>query len=80
MLILTRKIGQSITIAGDVRVTVQAIRGQQVRLGIEAPPEIPILRQELLLKKPAVAEIRPAPTPAAARAEPLLRRRRAAHN
>ncbi|OGP61700.1 MAG: hypothetical protein A2V67_12130 [Deltaproteobacteria bacterium RBG_13_61_14] len=77
MLILTRKIGQSIIINGHIRVTVQGIRGRQVRLGIEAPPEIPILRQELLLKKPAVAEIRPAPTPAAARTEPLLRRRRA---
>lgn len=48
MLILTRKIGQSISINGTIRITVQAIRGRQVRLGIEAPAAIPVLRQELL--------------------------------
>jgi carbon storage regulator len=48
MLVLTRKKAQSIVIAGDVVVTVIAIRGEQVRLGVEAPREVPIHRQELL--------------------------------
>jgi len=53
MLILTRKVGESITIADNIRVTIQGIRGQQVRLGIEAPAEVPIFRQELLQREPA---------------------------
>ena len=48
MLVLSRKIGQSIVIPGiDATVTVVDIRGDKVRLGINAPVEIPVHRQEV---------------------------------
>ncbi len=47
MLILTRKIGESLLIGDNIRVTVLEIRGKQVRLGIEAPADIAVLREEL---------------------------------
>lgn len=48
MLILARKVGQRIVIAGDIEITVVEVRGDQVRLGITAPREIPVHRKELL--------------------------------
>jgi carbon storage regulator len=50
MLILTRKIGQCITIGDEIKVYVVDIRGKQVRLGIEAPTHAPIYRQEVYQK------------------------------
>ncbi len=51
MLILTRKVGQSITIGdGSVTVSVMEIKGRQVRLGIDAPADTPIHRQEIFQK------------------------------
>jgi carbon storage regulator len=50
MLILTRKIGESITIGDDIKVHVVEIRGKQVRLGIDAPTHAPIYRQEVYQK------------------------------
>ncbi|MDP3182046.1 MAG: carbon storage regulator CsrA [Desulfobaccales bacterium] len=47
MLILTRKIGESLLIGDNIRVAVLEIRGKQVRLGIEAPPDIAVMREEL---------------------------------
>jgi carbon storage regulator len=47
MLVLGRKVHESITISGNIRVTVLRVRGNQVRLGIEAPENLQILRQEL---------------------------------
>lgn len=47
MLVLTRKLNESIVIDGNIRVTVVAIRGNHIRLGIEAPIEVPVLREEL---------------------------------
>ncbi|MBW2145381.1 MAG: carbon storage regulator CsrA [Deltaproteobacteria bacterium] len=47
MLILTRKLGESINIGEEIRVTVIGIHGKQVRLGIEAPPETMVLREEV---------------------------------
>jgi len=52
MLILRRKIGQSIVFAGDIRVTILNIRGGQVKIGIEAPTSVPILRGELEALEP----------------------------
>ena len=72
MLILSRKVGESIAINGCIRVTVQAIRGHQVRLGIEAPEEIKIFRQELLNSNPPAAQISSPPI-----AHLPLRRRKA---
>lgn len=47
MLVLTRKLNETIVINGDIRVTVVAIRGNQARLGIEAPDSVGIVREEL---------------------------------
>ena len=47
MLVLRRKVGQQIIIAGDIRITVFALQGQQVKIGIEAPADVPIVRAEL---------------------------------
>ena len=47
MLVLSRKIGEEIVIADNIRVTVVAIRGNQVRLGFSAPDEVSIQRSEL---------------------------------
>ena len=47
MLILTRKIGESLLIGDHIRVAVLEIRGKQVRLGIDAPPDIVVMREEL---------------------------------
>jgi carbon storage regulator len=48
MLVLARKIGQSIVINDNVEVLVIEVRGDQVRLGIDAPRTIPVHRKELL--------------------------------
>ncbi len=48
MLILSRKQQESIQISNNVFVTVLEIRGTSVRIGIDAPREIPVLRTELL--------------------------------
>jgi len=48
MLVLTRRIGEEIVIAGDIRVTVVAVNGERVRLGITAPSSISVARMELL--------------------------------
>jgi carbon storage regulator len=66
MLILTRKVGESITIADNIRVTVQGVRGHQVRLGVEAPAEVPIFRQELLDRDRPALKVAPAPAKLAA--------------
>jgi carbon storage regulator len=47
MLILTRKIGECITIGDRIRVYVMEIKGRQVRLGIEAPQEAAVHREEV---------------------------------
>lgn len=47
MLILTRKVGESITIGDDVTITVVASKGGQVRIGIDAPKSVSITRSEL---------------------------------
>ena len=47
MLILSRKIGESIVIDGRIHVKVMRVEGDVVKLGIEAPSEIPVHRQEV---------------------------------
>lgn len=49
MLVLTRKLGESISIDDDVRIVVLQIKGRQVRLGIEAPRDTKIHREEVYL-------------------------------
>ncbi len=48
MLVLSRKRNESIIINSNIRVTVVGLRGNQVRLGIEAPDSVAIFRKELL--------------------------------
>ena len=48
MLILQRRTGESLVIGEDVRISVVSIEGGRVRLAISAPPEVSILRSELL--------------------------------
>ena len=47
MLVLSRKLNESIIINGNIRVTVVGLRGNQIRLGIEAPDSVAIFRTEL---------------------------------
>ncbi len=47
MLILTRKVGETLVIGGDIEVTVLGQKGNQVRLGVEAPREVSVHRQEI---------------------------------
>jgi carbon storage regulator len=50
MLVLTRKSNQSIMIGDDVEVSVLAIMGEKVRIGIQAPRDIPVFRKEVYLE------------------------------
>jgi carbon storage regulator len=55
-LVLSRRIGESILIGENIRVVITAIAGNQVRIGIEAPPEVKIVRNELLPRDPTEGE------------------------
>ena len=47
MLILTRRVGESVVIGDDVDVTVLGVKGNQVRLGVKAPRDISVHREEI---------------------------------
>ncbi len=47
MLVLSRKRGEAITIGSGVTITVLAVHGDKVKIGILAPPEVPVHRQEI---------------------------------
>lgn len=47
MLALTRKKGESLVINNDIEITVLEIRGDQIKLGVSAPKEVPIYRKEV---------------------------------
>ncbi|MBM4211888.1 MAG: carbon storage regulator CsrA [Gammaproteobacteria bacterium] len=47
MLILTRRVGETLVIGDNVRVTVLGVRGHQVRLGVDAPKEVSVHREEI---------------------------------
>jgi carbon storage regulator len=50
MLVLTRKSNQSIMIGDDVEVSVLSVAGEKVRIGIQAPADIPVFRTEIYLE------------------------------
>jgi carbon storage regulator len=58
MLVLTRKAGERLIIGDNIALTVVSVRNGQVRLGIEAPREIPVHRQEVLTASNEVANER----------------------
>jgi carbon storage regulator len=69
MLVLSRKINERIVIDGQIRVTVLGLRGNQIRIGIEAPSSIKVIREELLglpqaehAQAPELVRAAPAPT------------------
>ncbi len=48
MLVLRRKVGESIILDGVISISVLAVEGERVKIGINAPPDISIVREELL--------------------------------
>ena len=67
MLILTRKSGERIRIGDDVTITVLRVDSGQVRIGVEAPREVPVHREEIYQK---IGEPKAGEAPAAAAATP----------
>ena len=67
MLVLTRKYQEKIRIGNDITITVLRTKGKAVRLGIEAPPTVPVIRGELKFENEAASE---AAEPAMAAAVP----------
>ncbi len=47
MLILTRRVGETLMVGDDVSITVLGVKGNQVRVGINAPKDIPVHREEI---------------------------------
>jgi carbon storage regulator len=47
LLVLTRRIGETVTIGNDVTVTVLSVKGNQVRIGVNAPKDVPVHREEI---------------------------------
>ena len=58
MLVLTRRINERIVIGDNIVVTVLEVHGEQVRLGIDAPREIKVFREEVILRDQAAARDR----------------------
>lgn len=50
MLILTRRVGETVIIGNDIKVVVLGVHGSQVRLGVEAPRDVTVHREEIYLK------------------------------
>ena len=57
MLILTRRVGESIIIGDDVFITVLGVKGNQVKIGINAPKNVPVHREEIKRKIDAQIEV-----------------------
>jgi len=55
MLVLTRRVGEEIVIADEIRITVVSVRGDRVRIGIDAPRDISVERHEVHARRLAAA-------------------------
>lgn len=64
MLVLRRKVGESIILDGVISVSVLAVEGERVKIGITAPPDVTIVREELLKAASSnpTSETPPSPT------------------
>jgi len=64
MLVLRRKVGESIILDGVISVSVLAVEGERVKIGITAPPDVTIVREELLKSASSnpTSEAPPSPT------------------
>lgn len=47
MLILSRRIGESLHLGDDIKITVLSVRGQQIKLGLDVPDTMPVYREEI---------------------------------
>jgi carbon storage regulator len=56
MLILTRKPNETLCIGNDIKVTVLGVKGNQVRIGVDAPRDVTVDREEVYLRKQAEVE------------------------
>ncbi len=59
MLVLSRKVNESIILNDNIRITLLGIRGNQIRLGIEAPANVTVLREELARRNRSESETLP---------------------
>lgn len=50
MLILTRRVGETLMVGDDVTITVLGVKGNQVRIGVNAPKEVQVHREEIYMK------------------------------
>jgi carbon storage regulator len=64
MLVLSRRVGEEIVIADNIRLTVVMVSGQTIRLGITAPSTIPVVRGELLAARSEGAPVTTVEAPA----------------
>jgi carbon storage regulator len=58
MLVLSRRVGDEIIIDGRIRVRITAVKGDRVRLGIEAPPDVSVDREEIHRRRMEFAEVK----------------------
>ena len=63
MLILTRKVGESLMVGDDITVTVLGVKGNQVRIGINAPRDVAVHREEIYNRIQEGREPAPEPAP-----------------
>ena len=64
MLVLTRGVGETIVIGNNVKITILQIKGEQARIGIEAPREVPVHRLEIFEQLRQANEAAASPTTA----------------